>query len=63
MVVPQKRDHLPNRVAPGKRSDGALQVMELCRSLNKTSEDTVTVGNSPFVFDFLGRFNHSRVLA
>jgi hypothetical protein len=54
MAVAQKRDHLPNRIAPGKRSDGAMQVMELCRSLNKTLEDTVNVGNSPIVFDYLG---------
>ena len=54
MAVAQKLDHLPNRVGPGKRTDGASQVIELCRSLNKTLETTVTVGTSPITFDYIG---------
>ena len=54
MAVAQKREHLPNRTGPGKRTDGASQVIELCRSLNKTLETEVNAGNSPVVFDYIG---------
>jgi hypothetical protein len=31
-----------------------MQTVEICRSLNKTLESTVTVGNSPLVYDYIG---------
>lgn len=52
MPSAQKREHLRHRPSVGKRSDGALQTMELVRSLNRTLETTVTVATSPIVFDF-----------
>jgi hypothetical protein len=54
MAVDQKLGHLPNRAGMGKRTDGAMAVVELCRSLNKTLESTVNVGNSPLVYDYIG---------
>jgi len=42
MPAPQKRGRLKS--ADSKRSDGAAEVRQIIRALNKVYEDTVTVG-------------------
>lgn len=57
MVAPQKLGTL----GKGKRSDGATEVRQILRALNKTYEESITVGTSPKVHSFNVDFGYNAI--
>jgi hypothetical protein len=59
MAAPQKRGRLKND--DNKRSDGAIEVRQIIRALNKAYSGTLTAGTSPIVHSFYADFGYNAI--
>ena len=59
MPAPQKRGRLKS--SDNKRSDGAIEVRQIIRALNKSYSGSVTAGTSPVVHRFYTDFGYNAI--